>query len=55
MGPKIEAAIKYLERCDGAVLITSPEKIPEALQGMAGTRIVTAGAEPARVVSHSVA
>ncbi len=46
MGPKIEAAIRYLERTDGEVLITSPEKIPEALQGMAGTRIV-ASAEAA--------
>jgi carbamate kinase len=55
MGPKIEAAIQYLERCNGAVLITSPEKIPEALQGMAGTRITAAACEPARVASRSVA
>jgi carbamate kinase len=39
MGPKIEAAISYLERGGQTVIITSPEKIPEALQGMAGTRI----------------
>ena len=46
MGPKIEAAVQYLDRMDGTVLITSPEKIREALQGMAGTRI-TSAAEPA--------
>jgi carbamate kinase len=39
MGPKIEAAIQYLERTDGTVLITSPERISEALQGMNGTCI----------------
>jgi carbamate kinase len=39
MGPKIEAALAYLERGGNLVIITSPEKIPEALQGMAGTRI----------------
>lgn len=39
MGPKIEAALNYLERGGGLVIITSPEKIPEALQNMAGTRI----------------
>ncbi len=39
MGPKVEAALDYLERGGRLVLITSPEKIPEALHGMAGTRI----------------
>ncbi|MFQ5694530.1 MAG: carbamate kinase [Terriglobia bacterium] len=39
MGPKIEAALGYLERGGRLALITSPEKIPEALHGMAGTRI----------------
>ena len=39
MGPKIEAALAYLERGGKLVIITSPESIPEALQGMAGTRI----------------
>jgi carbamate kinase len=39
MGPKIEAALAYLERGGKLVIITSPEKIPEALHGMAGTRI----------------
>jgi len=39
MGPKIEAAIGYLERGGRLVIITSPERIPEALHGMAGTRL----------------
>lgn len=46
MGPKIEAALAYLERGGRLAIITSPERIPEALQGMAGTRI-TPAAEPA--------
>jgi len=39
MGPKIEAALAYLERGGKLVIITSPENIAEALQGLAGTRI----------------
>ena len=44
MGPKIEAAISYLEESpqanhDGVVIITSLEKAFEALLGRAGTRI----------------
>ncbi len=39
MGPKIEAAIHYLEHVDGEVLICSPEKLVAALDGDAGTRI----------------
>jgi len=39
MGPKVEAAIHFLERGGQSVLITSPEKIPEALKGAAGTWI----------------
>jgi carbamate kinase len=39
MGTKIEAALAYLERGGGLAVLTSPERIPEALQGMAGTRI----------------
>jgi carbamate kinase len=44
MGPKIEAALAYLERGGRLAIITSPERIPEALQGMAGTRITPAQA-----------
>jgi carbamate kinase len=54
MGPKIEAAIGYLERGGRLVIITSPERIPEALHGMAGTRI-TANADAARARVNRVA
>lgn len=40
MGPKIEAAVMYLERYDGAVIITSLEHTFDAVAGKAGTRIV---------------
>ena len=40
MGPKIEAALNYLDACDGTVVITSLERAFDALTGAAGTRIV---------------
>lgn len=49
MGPKIEAAIGYLDRGGRLVLITSPERIPEALHGMAGTRLTASAEQPASV------
>lgn len=54
MGPKIEAALTYLERGGRLVIITSPERIPEALHSMAGTRI-TPAQEPARCREHQAA
>jgi carbamate kinase len=39
MGPKIDAAIEFLEAGGREVLITSPELIVEAEEGRAGTRI----------------
>ena len=54
MGPKVEAAISYLERGGQTVIITSPEKIPEALQGMAGSRI-TAAAVRSTQITHQAA
>src|SRR3989338_5069189 len=36
MGPKIEAAIGYLERGGRLVIIASPERIPEALRSEIG-------------------
>jgi carbamate kinase len=42
MGPKIEAALGYIERGGKLVIITSPERIAEALHGRAGTRIAPA-------------
>jgi carbamate kinase len=40
MGPKIEAAVEFLERGGEEVLITLPETLPAALEGKTGTRIV---------------
>lgn len=39
MGPKIEAAIEFLEGGGKEVIITSPELIGAAMEGKAGTRI----------------
>lgn len=39
MGPKIEACIQFVTQCGRAALITSPERIADALAGRAGTRI----------------
>ena len=39
MGPKIEAALEYLDNGGKLVIITSPERIAEALHGLAGTHI----------------
>jgi len=39
MGPKIEAAIMFLENGGEKVIITSPEKLEAALEGAAGTQI----------------
>ncbi|MEO0093929.1 MAG: carbamate kinase [candidate division WOR-3 bacterium] len=40
MGPKIEAAIRFLDKGGKLVIITSPTKIASALKGESGTRIV---------------
>lgn len=40
MGPKIEAAIDFLEHGGKEVLITSPEKLKDAIQGKSGTWIL---------------
>ncbi len=39
MGPKIEAAIEFLEAGGKEVIITTPELIEKAMEGEAGTRI----------------
>lgn len=39
MGPKIEAAIDFLEGGGQTVIITLPESLPAALEGKVGTRI----------------
>jgi carbamate kinase len=40
MGPKVEAAIRYLRRGGKEVIITSPERLLDAVDGKAGTHIV---------------
>ncbi len=40
MGPKIEAAIDFLEKGGEIVIITNPANLERAVQGEAGTRIV---------------
>lgn len=40
MGPKIEAAIEFLEKGGKKVIITSPKKLKQALKGNAGTHII---------------
>ncbi|MFH2203321.1 MAG: carbamate kinase [Elusimicrobiota bacterium] len=40
MGPKIEASIMFLENGGSNVIITSPEKVLDAIRGKAGTHIV---------------
>jgi carbamate kinase len=42
MGPKIRAAIEFVEQTGRDVLITSPERLGAAIAGRAGTRIVAA-------------
>jgi carbamate kinase len=54
MGPKIEAALEYLDRGGKLVIITSPESIAEALHDLAGTRI-TVSCESAQSRWHAVA
>lgn len=40
MGPKIDAALQYLDGGGGEVIITSLDRVCDALQGRAGTRLV---------------
>jgi len=40
MGPKVEAAIRFIEAGGGDVVIARPEDMKDAMEGKAGTRIV---------------
>ncbi|OGF58401.1 MAG: carbamate kinase [Candidatus Fischerbacteria bacterium RBG_13_37_8] len=44
MGPKVEAAIAYIERGGKEAIITSADKLKEALDGTSGTRILSLNA-----------
>jgi carbamate kinase len=48
MGPKISAAIDFVDATGREVLITSASRLPEALRGKAGTRVGPAGASARR-------
>jgi carbamate kinase len=39
MGPKVEAAVQFVERCKGRAIVTSIEAIEKAVDGGAGTEI----------------
>lgn len=47
MGPKVESALAFLDGGGTQAVITSLGRLPEALAGTAGTRIVRRGAPPA--------
>jgi carbamate kinase len=51
MGPKVEAAIRYLRSHPGEVLITSLQRLADALAGKTGTRIGRAPAATRRALS----
>ena len=40
MLPKIQACIQFIENGGNEALITCPEKLPDALAGKTGTRLV---------------
>ena len=43
MGPKIEAAVEFLRAGGREVIITSERRLPDALRGLGGSRIVHSG------------
>ena len=40
MGPKIRAGMEFVEECGGELIITSAKRLPQAMRGRAGTRIM---------------
>lgn len=42
MGPKVEAVVRFVERTSGTAIITSLDRLADALAGNAGTRVVPA-------------
>lgn len=44
MGPKVQAALQYLEAGGKEVLITSPDRLGDAIEGTTGTRFVSQAA-----------
>ncbi len=54
MGPKIQAALEYLERGGKAALITMPEAIERALAGETGTWILPDGAKRPAYIKKAI-
>jgi carbamate kinase len=40
MGPKVQAAVEFVERGGVAAVITSLDRVAEAIAGRAGTQVV---------------
>jgi carbamate kinase len=51
MGPKIEAALEFLQAGGRRAIVTSPERIVASLRGEAGTEILP----PVRTVPEHIA
>jgi carbamate kinase len=49
MGSKIDAAVEYVDACGGAAIITSPDRIIDAVRGDAGTHITPDGKRVGRM------
>ncbi len=49
MGPKVEAAIQFVEEGGRVATITSLSRVGEAVVGRAGTRVVSGGRDAARM------
>jgi carbamate kinase len=45
MGPKVESALRFLEKGGGEVIITSYEHLRDAVKGQAGTRIMSSSTD----------
>jgi carbamate kinase len=43
MGPKVEAAVQFVEQGGGAAVITSLDRVSDAMAGRAGTHFVRNG------------
>jgi carbamate kinase len=46
MGPKVESAVTFVDRARRVAIVTSAERLVDAVEGDAGTRIVADGAGP---------
>jgi carbamate kinase len=54
MGPKIEAAIRFLERGGREVLITTPAALERGIRGETGTRVVAGSEQPNPIATSTL-